>query len=209
MLIPITYAKIKDKVRTGDIIACGGGEDLLSKAIEKVTKGNITHVAGVLETHAMGTSGISYNLGIESTMRGSFLGVQIASLDLIICEKEFPEKGERRPVWYLPLKDEIFRNFDCDKYSKFLKSQIGKSWDYRQAFYKVIGRKIYEDFNSFFCSEIVAAGLEAGGAVTNINVSEITPIDICKWNIWKEDYYLLVGDPEVDVIEGYNTKKPV
>lgn len=53
-----------------------------------------------------------------------------------------------------------------------------------------------EDFSRFFCSELVAAGLEAGQAVPRINASEVTPIDLCRWAIYEPDYYLLQGEPK-------------
>jgi hypothetical protein len=59
-----------------------------------------------------------------------------------------------------------------------------------------------EDFTSFFCSELVAAGLEAGGAIENVNCSEVTPMDLCKFSIFQERYYQLKGDRKL--IEGYN-----
>jgi len=51
-----------------------------------------------------------------------------------------------------------------------------------------------EDFDKFFCSELVAAGLEIGRVLPEINSSEVTPIDLCRFDIFAPDYYQLQGD---------------
>jgi len=63
-----------------------------------------------------------------------------------------------------------------------------------------------EDFSRLFCSELVAAALEASGAISHLNASEVTPIDLCQFAIYREDYYQLKGEQEL--IEGYNTLSP-
>ena len=64
-----------------------------------------------------------------------------------------------------------------------------------------------EDFSKFFCSELVAAGLEISGAVGDVNSSEVTPIDLCRWNIYEEKYYQLKGDRNKKITR-YNTASP-
>jgi hypothetical protein len=64
-----------------------------------------------------------------------------------------------------------------------------------------------EDFSKFFCSELVAAGLEVAGAVGTVNASEVTPIDLCRWKIYRSDYYLLKGDSSKK-ISRFNTASP-
>lgn len=64
-----------------------------------------------------------------------------------------------------------------------------------------------EDFSRFFCSEPVAAGLEKAGSVGAINASEVTPIDLCRWNIYGETYYQLKGDKGKG-ISRFNTLNP-
>ncbi|HSO20199.1 MAG TPA: hypothetical protein VLT88_12105, partial [Desulfosarcina sp.] len=61
-----------------------------------------------------------------------------------------------------------------------------------------------EDFSRFFCSELVAAGLEKAGSVGAVNASEVTPIDLCRWNIYDPTYYQLKGDGS-KAISRYNT----
>jgi hypothetical protein len=63
-----------------------------------------------------------------------------------------------------------------------------------------------EDISRFFCSELVAAGLEAGGAIENLNCSEVTPMDLCTFSIYQGTYYQLKGARKL--IEGYNRVDP-
>ena len=64
-----------------------------------------------------------------------------------------------------------------------------------------------EDFSRFFCSELVSAGLEQAGAVGNVNASEVTPIDLCRWHIYADHYYQLKGDAS-KCISRFNTANP-
>ena len=65
-----------------------------------------------------------------------------------------------------------------------------------------------EDYTRFFCSELVSAGLKAAGVLPqSLNASEVTPGDICRWNIYESEYYLLKG--EYKEISGYNSLEPV
>ena len=63
-----------------------------------------------------------------------------------------------------------------------------------------------EDLSSLFCSELVAAALEACGVIAHLNASEVTPIDLCRFAIYQSDYYQLKG--EDTPIQGYNTLSP-
>ncbi len=64
-----------------------------------------------------------------------------------------------------------------------------------------------EDFSRFFCSELVAAGLEKAGSTGDVNTAEVTPIDLCRWNIYKDNYYQLKGDQDKR-ISRFNTASP-
>jgi hypothetical protein len=63
-----------------------------------------------------------------------------------------------------------------------------------------------ENFDKLFCSELVAAGLEAAGTIGKVNSSEVTPIDLCRWKIYEKDYYQLKGHEKT--ISRYNTANP-
>ncbi|HYT41353.1 MAG TPA: hypothetical protein VEP90_03310, partial [Methylomirabilota bacterium] len=49
------------------------------------------------------------------------------------------------------------------KYYKFLYEQIGKPYDYKAAFGGFIFNSEWRNPNKWFCSELVAAGLEEAG----------------------------------------------
>ncbi|OPY67378.1 MAG: hypothetical protein A4E62_02291 [Syntrophorhabdus sp. PtaU1.Bin002] len=63
-----------------------------------------------------------------------------------------------------------------------------------------------EDFSRFFSSELVAAGLEASGAISHVNASEVTPIDLCSFTLFGNDYFQLKGNRKE--IRGFNTISP-
>ena len=63
-----------------------------------------------------------------------------------------------------------------------------------------------EEFSAFFCSELVTAGLEAGGLIQSINCSEVTPLDLVQFAIYQGAYYQLKGTKTL--IPGYNTLDP-
>ena len=64
-----------------------------------------------------------------------------------------------------------------------------------------------EDFSRFFCSELVAAGLEKAGTVGSVNASEVTPIDLCRWKIYAKTYFQLKGEVDKE-ISRYNAMDP-
>ena len=63
-----------------------------------------------------------------------------------------------------------------------------------------------EDFSSFFCSELVAGALEKGGIIKKINASEVTPIDLCMFNLYRRSYFQIKGPKKI--IHGYNALDP-
>jgi hypothetical protein len=116
-------------------------------------------------------------------------------------------------LWWLPLAGQVREKLDLGKFFDFLFKQKGKKYDMPQA----IGSGVdfmdrwhklgwnEEDFSKFFCSELVAAGLEAGGAIPEVNASEVTPIDICRWAIYRECIQF-AGDAKK--INRFNTLDP-
>jgi hypothetical protein len=63
-----------------------------------------------------------------------------------------------------------------------------------------------EDFDAFFCSELATAALRAGGVIETINPSEVTPINLCSFKLFAEDYYQLKGRRKE--IDNYNEGEP-
>jgi hypothetical protein len=125
--------------------------------------------------------------------------------------------GHEGQVWWLPLREETRQKLDLGGFHLFLHQQLDKGYDSLQAIKSaqddfedapLFGRISHsrEDFSRFFCSELVAAGLEAGGAIENLNCSEVTPMDLCTFSIYQETYYQLKGARKL--IEGFNRVDP-
>lgn len=190
-------------MKPGDIIAFGG-DCLLSKFFQWVTRSCVSHVGVILQSKPVGTSFL--NLIIESTDHNGVFGVQINRLRTIIEDY----KGK---VWWLPLGTEIRNKLDLKKFQKFLIGQDGKPFDIEDAAElmadSLIGRPpdIKGDFRKFFCSELVVAGLEAGGGLPPINCSDITPGDLCRCHLFSGEYYQLKGKKQE--IRQYNALNPV
>jgi hypothetical protein len=156
-----------------------------------------------------------FNQIIESTSLNGFNGVNISRFS----DRFDSYDGE---LWWLRLKKEIRKNlFDGDKFYNFLFNQAKarKPYDMPQAIKSAIDAfdnlpfgahgpgYNKEDFSKFFCSELVAAGLEIAGAVGSVNASEVTPVDLCRWSIYEDTYYQLKGEPSKR-ISRFNTASP-
>jgi hypothetical protein len=214
-----TYDEIKQEIRPGDVIAFGG-KGGFAGVIKWATLGAVNHVAVVLPSDlpADSTSPRDFSSQPEPTIHviestsslDKFPGVNIRELEERIDNHE----GE---VWWLPLKKETRQGLDLGKFDEFLNQQLGKGYDSRQALKSALDdfedaplfgqlTQSREDFTRFFCSELVAAGLEAGGAIQSLNCSEVTPMDLCQFSIFQETYYQLKGERKL--IEGYNRRDP-
>jgi len=209
----ILYADARKRMRPGDVIAFGG-KGHFSEIIKMATFSSVSHVGTVLQTQIPeDDSGRFFNQIIESATVRGFSGVNISRLSDRLDEYD----GE---IWWLPLSDEIRQQrFNQKAFFDFLFQQAKekKPYDMPQA----VGSAIdaldslpfgiegpghnREDFSKFFCSELVAAGLEVSGATGSINASEVTPVDLCRWNIY-QDYYQIKGESKA--ISRFNTASP-
>jgi len=204
----ISYKEVRSRVKTGDIIAFGGSSHF-SGIIKMAIRAEVSHIGIILQTQVKDNgTGKFFNYIIDSTSRQ---GVAISKLNDRLDEYD----GD---VWWLPLRRDLrTKEFDQQAFYDFLTRQEGKKYDRRQAAGSAID--IFdqlpfglrgpgynkEDFRQFFCSELVAAGLKAARVIpVMINASEATPIDICRWNIYEPEYYLLKGNPPKE-ISGYNS----
>lgn len=211
----MNYAAARPKMQAGDVIAFGG-KSHFSDLIKTATGADVSHVGVILQTCRRGSVGDGiFNQIVESTLIGDFNGVQVSRLSERINDHD----GE---LWWLPLNRRLRRlSFDQKRFYDFLFSQAKsrKPYDMGQAVRSALdlvddlpfGLKgpTYnrEDFQKFFCSELVAAGLQRAGAVPAINSSEVTPIDLCRWNIYSRTYYRLKGASDKR-ISRYNTIDP-
>ncbi len=64
-----------------------------------------------------------------------------------------------------------------------------------------------KDAEIFFCSELAIAALTEGGVIAGIEPSKVTPIDMCRFNLYKEEYVQFKGE-ERTRIRGFNSANP-
>lgn len=206
----ISYEKARSRMRAGDVIAFGGKGEF-SEIIKLATFSDVSHVGVILQTQVKNDSDDHFfNQIIESTSLNGFNGVNISRFS----DRLQTYEGE---LWWLPLSEVVREKINIKKFYDFLFNQAKqrKPYDMPQAIKSALDAldsftgSTYntEDFSKFFCSELVASGLEVGGAVGSVNTSEVTPIDLCMWNIYSENYYQLKGDKNKK-IKRYNTLSP-
>ena len=190
MPIQRRYNEIREQIQQGDVIAFSG-KGHVSELIKLFTLSSVSHVAIVMKDKELTSEGvlITVNNIIESTTLDGFAGVAVNKLSKRL-------KHYNGESWWLPLNDTIRQKIDFDVFYNWLKNQKRKLYDSWQAigsgFDFIPDNK--EDFNKFFCSELVAAALEKSGGIPDTNCSEITPGELCRWNIYQEDYYQLSGE---------------
>lgn len=185
----------------GDVLAFSD-TDIVSKAIEGTTGGNVAHVAVALSEQHIIESAIHQNKG--------FVGVDVQPIHYRLSQ--FERSGGQ--VWLLKLnrsnKQKIKRN--RLKYVSFLMEQIGKEYSY----IKAVGAGVdvldkqgitenKESLEKLFCSELISYSYELVDIFPeSFNSAEITPIDLCRYMIYSECIQL-VGNKEE--ITGFNTVK--
>lgn len=203
----ITYAEARPKMKPGDVIAFSG-KGHFSEIIKMATFSEVSHVGVILKTKVADHAGERYfNQIIESTSLHGFNGVQVSRFS----DRLSDYNGE---IWWLPLRVDLRKDAKKhDDFYEFLFNQAKaeKPYDMPQAVKSALdlGDDLpfglqgpgynKEDFSRFFCSELVAAGLERAKVVKTVNASEVTPIDLCRWKIYEDDYYVLKGDVQKEI----------
>lgn len=211
----IAYQEARPRMKPGDVIAFGG-KGHFSEIIKFATFSDVSHVGVILQTKVTNDqTGRVFNQIIESTSLNDFNGVVISRFS----DRMDSYEGE---IWWLPLNDAIRETkFNQLEFYNFLfdKAQRRVRYDMPQAIKSALDALDTlpfgmhgpgynrEDFSRFFCSELVAAGLEKAGSVGEVNTAEVTPIDLCRWKIYNDTYYQLKGDPEKR-ISRFNTASP-
>ncbi|BBO70847.1 hypothetical protein DSCA_47770 [Desulfosarcina alkanivorans] len=209
------YSEVRTMMKPGDVIAFGG-KGHFSELIKFATRSDVSHVGVILQTRVVDdTTGRFFNQIIESTSLNDYSGVVISRLS----DRLNTYDGE---MWWLPLNESLrSKKFDSERFYNFLFNQARerKGYDVPQALQSAVDvlddlpfglhgpGYNREDFSRFFCSELVAAGLEKAGTVGPVNASEVTPIDLCRWNIYAGTYYQLKGQAEKQ-ISRYNALDP-
>lgn len=210
MLEQQKYHHIREQMRPGDIIAFGGNS-LFSRWTKLTTRSAVTHIAIVMQTKMRDeASGRYFNQVMEATVYDGKKGVMTNRLS----ERVHTYDGD---MWWLPLGESARDIFEQNKrdFFNFMFDQEGKAYDVLQLFgsavdaldsHPILGSISYnqEDFSSWFCSELIAEGLETAGIINSVNASEVTPVDICRFSIFEQRYVQLKG--EARPIAGFNTQ---
>ena len=201
------YSDARSMMKPGDVIAFGG-KGHFSELIKFATRADVSHVGVILQTRVVDDkTGRFFNQIIESTSTNDFNGVVISRLS----DRMDTYEGE---IWWLPLDDGLRQEkFDSVSFYNFLFNQARdrKGNDVPQALKSAIDALDElpfglhgpgynrEDFSRFFCSELVAAGLEKAGTIGAVNASEVTPIDLCRWKIYANTYFQLKGEVDKQI----------
>lgn len=214
----ISYQDARKRMKPGDVIAFSG-KGHFSEIIKWATFSSVSHVGVILQSQLReDDTDRFFNQIIESTSLNGFSGVMASRFSDRLSAYE----GD---IWWLPLATDMRKDKSMHKrFFDFLFRQAEDAipYDMPQAVKSAIDAlddlpfgkhgPMYngEDFSRFFCSELVAAGLEAAEVVTTVNASEVTPADLCSWNIYEDDYYLLKSDDDSDAknIKNFNKVDP-
>lgn len=207
----ITYEEAREKMQPGDVIAFSGKGDV-SEIIKLFTKSEVSHVGVVFKTKQVNDTEPDrfMNTLMESTSLNGSSGVLMTLLSDRV-------KNYHGNLWWLPLSAASRKKLKIVEFFDFLVKQEGKSYDTKQAIKSAIDalddipflrglNYNKEDYSKFFCSELVTAALEYAGVINNVNSSEVTPIDLCNFNIYDNTYYQLKGADTL--IKGFNSVKP-
>lgn len=204
----LDYQECRGRMQPGDLIAFGG-KGRVSEVIKGWTRSPVSHVGVVLQRRAVGDdSDRFFNELIESTSLEGASGVTTVRMSSRLKSYD----GE---VWWLPLRAQVRDVFDQAAFFNFLFAQDGKAYDTKQALQAGVDAGIWgrllslafpvagpwvgltearEDFDKFFCSELVTAGYEAAGILPSVNASEVTPADLIQVDLFS-GWGQLQGEP--------------
>ena len=186
-----TYGNIRQRMQPGDVIAFSG-KKILSGAIKEITNSNVSHVGVVFQSQII-ANGTPQPGILNQVAEATASGVRFTRLSGMLRNYE----GQ---IWWLPLSDTARDNLDLETFHNFLLHYEGYPYDVQQAGilgldkldpFEIIRNQ--EDFERLFCSELVAGALEAGGVIKTINASRVAPIDLCRFNIYADNYVQFSG----------------
>lgn len=172
------YLDVRGAMAPGDVIAFGG-KGHFSRLIKWATRSPVSHVAVVIQARTVGDK-------LNWIAESSTGGVKLRRISQAIDTYD----GE---VWWLKLSEESKQRLNTTAFNDFVVSHEGKPYDDLQCWLQPLGVNS-EDFDKFFCSELVSAALEAGQVISSINASEVTPIQVCRMAIYG-GLWQVKGDP--------------
>lgn len=185
-MIITNYSDLRNQLSTGDLIAFSG-QDLTSTVVRLTTNSPVSHVGIILCTETSHKEFAIHQLIESTSLSSTHSGVAISRLSTRIA-------SYTGTVWALPLAKEVRTYLNDARYLEFMLSQRGKPYDVPQAIASTFDGLFPDtpkDLSALFCSELVVAGLQAGGAIpSEINPSEMTPRDVVNLPIWKDCYHV-------------------
>lgn len=212
-----TYAEVRSKMQPGDIVAFGG-KGAFSDIIKFTTASAVSHVGVIFESKVL-IDGDAQAGHIVDVMESTTLNYKGGKAISGVQRNRMSDHVDyyEGQMWWLPLSKKIRESLDLVKFVNFLLQQDHKEYDMPQAILSAIDATDRltpqgwlthnkEDYGKFFCSELVAAALKAGGAVKKLNSAEVTPIDLCNFSIYASDHIQIKGASKV--IKGHNTNDP-
>ena len=186
------YEKIRNELKIGYVIAFSG-KGRVSRIIKWKTDSEISHIGMIYKIDALGIARIQL---IESTTLGNLpdikegkvrKGVQLQFLS----QRLDTYNGE---AWVYILKDKIEGEWLVDMLT-WLTDVHTKKIDYdtfqaigagMDLFDMIPGIEMEPDFSSLFCSELVSKALKIAGIIVDeINPSEQTPADVCRYSCFE------------------------
>lgn len=176
-----SFSEVKDLMRPGDLMAFGG-HDQESGLLKLFGRAPISHTALVWHNGPGG----------PILMEAVGVGVRRA----YVAERVATYHGD---VWWIPMNEAARARLDEGALQQFLAEQEGKEFDAAQMLPAAIdsllgiGGKARADLTRLFCSELVTAGLQAGGLLQDLNPSVTIPRDLVRQGIWGPEYYQLKG----------------
>ncbi|MDD2598956.1 MAG: hypothetical protein PHO37_07015 [Kiritimatiellae bacterium] len=192
----VDYDAIKERIKPGDMIVFSGRKRF-ERLIRLVTRSIISHVGVVCRTGK--SVDVMESVGLKQNRKGGGEGGGVQCRQLAKLVESYDGL-----MWWLPLSESSRSRFDLEKFTQFLKLAEGKQYDIPQAICAVLdviddnpffnlSTYSQRDFSKFFCSELAAAALQAAGVITQLNPSEVTPANLCAFNLYAEDYFQIRG----------------
>lgn len=205
------------RVQPGDVIAFGGS-GWVSELIKLSMRAPVSHTGVILTGRSAGRADPEF---VESTMyreRGQLrLRVRIASFQSVW-------RTYQGTAWWLPLRNCVRTEaLDAARFDSFLRGHRGMPFDLpggagillREMWEQVRDLIVGDDQESFlqrdrdlqffFCSELVAAAFQDAGLAPRVSPNDVSPIDLCRWNMYDATYFQRAGDKKTE-IPGYSSR---
>lgn len=172
----IQYDKIRDFVKTGDIVFCSGGY-LFSKIIQRLTKSTWSHVAVVYKDEELGRV-----LLLEAE---PFVGIRLIPLSKYLRDY----KGKKRPYKGKIFICKMLAQVEKPSFNRGISFGLDEltrpydNWEIFRIMLRILFKAGKRERNrSYICSELVRDIYAKAGVLMHLKDSYISPD-----NIWKDE----------------------